>query len=358
MAGKLIVGVDTTSLYTGHKVRGIGFYTKRLLREIKKFRNLEIRELKNKQEIEKGGYDLLHIPYFHPYFFTLPFRKTKPLVVTIHDLVPVKYPEHYPPGKKGKLRWQVQKRLLRRVDFIITDSFNSKYDIADLTGYPQDRIYVVYLAAGGEFKKLEARSLKLKIKKKYNLPDQFVLYVGDVNWNKNVPGLVRACEKISVPLVIAGKQAVAKDFDSHHPENRDLVWLQKKYQVLSNKYQGKEKRFYLLGFVQSEELTALYNLAVVYCQPSFDEGFGLPVLEAMACGCPVVCSNKGSLPEVAGEAAEMVEPTVDELAAGIKRVIGNKDLQKKLSKLGLARAKEFSWQRTAKETMDVYHLVV
>jgi len=354
---KLKIGLDVSPLYSGDKIRGVGFYTKRLLKEIKKLRSLEIRELKNKAEIKKADYDLLHIPYFQPYFFTLPFIKRKPVVVSIHDLIPVKYPDHYPPGIKGKIRWQIQKKLLKKVDFIITDSFASKYDIADLAGYPQDRIYVTYLAAGEEFEKLEIRNLKLEIKRKYCLPDTFVLYVGDVNWNKNIPRLVRACEKVKVPLVIVGKQAAAKNFDKKHPENRDLVWLQNYFENWNLKI-GNSRLLNLVGYVSTEDLVAIYNLAAVYCQPSFDEGFGLPVLEAMACGCPVVSSNCGSLPEIAGDAAEIVEPTVEGLTAGIKKVINNKNLREKLSKLGLERVKEFSWRKAAEQTEFVYKLAL
>ena len=354
MGKRIVVGFDASPLYSGDKIRGVGFYTKRLLKEIKKLRGLAIRELKNKQEVKKADYDLLHIPHFHPYFFTLPFIKRKPTVVTIHDLIPVKYPDYYPPGIKGKIRWQIQKRLLKKVDFVITDSFASKYGIADLAGYPQDRIYVTYLAAGKEFKKLEIRNLKLEIKRKYRLPDTFALYVGDVNWNKNIPTLIKACEKVKAPLVIVGKQATAKNFDKNHPENRDLVWIQNYYQ----NQKPETRNLFLLGYISTEDLVAVYNLATVYCQPSFDEGFGLPVLEAMACGCPVVSSGRGPLPEVAGDAAEIVEPSIDGLAAGVKKVINNKNLREKLSKLGLDRVKEFSWRKTAEQTMFVYKLAL
>ena len=157
-----------------------------------------------------------------------------------------------------------------------------------------------------------------------------------------------------MPLVIVGKQAAAKNFDKKHPENRDLVWLQDYYQ----NQKPKTRNLFLLGYVSTEDLAAIYSLATVYCQPSFDEGFGLPVLEAMACGCPVVSSNCGSLLEIAGDAAEIVKPTVEGLTAGIKKVINNKNLREKLSKLGLERAREFSWRKTAEQTAFVYKLAL
>lgn len=353
MTPKITVGIDISPLHNANKVRGVGFYTERLLTEIKKLRNLEIKELKTEGEIKKWNFDVLHIPYFSPSSFTVPLVKKKPVVVTIHDLIPVKYPVHYPLGIKGGIRWEIQKFLLRRnVDFVITDSLASKYDIADLTGYPQDRIYPIYLAAGKEFKKLKVKSEKLKIKKKYNLPEKFVLYVGDVNWNKNIPGLVKACEKIKMPLVIAGKQAIDDDYDRSHVENQDLVWLQQRAKSASQ----RNKFLILLGFVPTTDLVTIYNLATVYCQPSFDEGFGLPVLEAMVCNCPVVCTNRGSLPEVVGKAAKLVESTVDGIAKGLEETVFDLSINRKLVNAGLKRLKEFSWRKTAEKTLFVYKL--
>lgn len=347
------IGFDVSPLYSGHKVRGIGFYTQRLLKELKNNSDLMIIELKSKTAIRTANYDLLHIPYFHPYFFTLPFFKKKPTLVTVHDLIPIKYPKYYPPGIRGYWRWQIQKRLLRKIDLIITDSFASKQDLVKLVGYPKERIRVIYLAAGEEFKKLKSQKDLEAVRKKYQLPEKFVLYVGDVNWNKNIPGLVRACEKIKAPLVIVGKQAVNKNIDPNHPENKDLVWLQDYFRNQNLKIR-ESKLLNLVGFVPTKDLVALYNLATVYCQPSFDEGFGLPVLEAMSCGCPVVSSNRGSLPEVVGNAGLLVEPTVEGLAAGIKKLLQNYYWRRKYSLLGLKRAKEFSWEKTTQETLAVY----
>jgi glycosyltransferase involved in cell wall biosynthesis len=348
----MIVGLDVSPLHTGHKVRGIGFYTKRLLQALKKQnKNIEIKELKSPQDIKQQDYDLLHIPYFHPYFQTLPWpwQVNKPIIVTLHDMIPVKYPNQYPPGMQGEFKWYLQKLLLKQVDFVITDSFASKYDISDLAGYPADKIYVTYLAAGNQFKQLDPKKEQLKkTQQKYNLPDDFVLYVGDINWNKNIPSLVNACNQAELPLVIVGKQAVNPEIDKDHIENKDLVWLQKKA--------DNNPLINTVGFVSMEELISLYNLATVYVQPSFDEGFGLPVLEAMACGCPVVSSNFGSLPEVVGEAAIKVEPTKERLAKKIDLVINDKKIQKELSEKGIKRASEFSWQKTASKTVEIYKL--
>jgi glycosyltransferase involved in cell wall biosynthesis len=368
----MVVGIDVSPLHTGHKVRGIGFYVQRLIKALKKLENskipaassaskagkqIKIKELKSKEEIKRQDYDLLHIPYFNPYFLTMPWpwQISKPIVVTIHDLIPVKYPNLYPPGIKAKVYWQIQKLLLKQAKLVITDSFASKYDIADLTGFPSDQIFVTYLAAGEEFKKLTTNSEQLiAIREKYDLPDTFALYVGDVNRNKNIPGLVKACKKINLPLVIVGKQAVSKNYDKSHVENNDLVWLQNYFENCNLKIENS-KFLNLVGFVAMEDLVALYNLARVYCQPSFDEGFGLPVLEAMACGCPVVSSNRGSLPEVVGEAGLLTEPTVAGLAKALRKIHYNdsNDYNNLIEK-GLKRAAEFSWEETAQKTAEIY----
>ncbi len=346
--GKIVVGFDVSPLFSGHRVRGIGFYTRYLLEELKKIKNLQLNELRTKEEIAKANYDLLHVPYFHPYFFSLPLRKKRPLIVTVHDLISLKYRRHYPPGLRGWLRWQVQKRFLHRADFVITDSFAAKDDIHRLLGYPRDKIYVIYLAAGRKFRPVKNTSRLAKLKQKYHLPSKFILYVGDVNWNKNLPALVKAARLLSLPLVIVGQQAVAKEFDRRHPENASLVWLQQKIDG---------KRIIAPGFVPDEDLVAFYNLAAVYCQPSFDEGFGLPVLEAMACGCPVVSSRCGSLPEVVGDAGVLTEPTAPALAKGIKQILTEKKLRQQLVQLGRQQAATFSWQRTARETFRLYRLL-
>jgi len=355
----MIVGIDVSPLHSGHKVRGIGFYTKRLIASLKKIEpeKLEIKELENKKQVKEQNYDVLHIPYFSPYFLTMPWpgKISKPMVVTIHDLIPVKYPHLYPPGIKAKIRWQLQKMLLKQADLVITDSFASKYDINDLAGYPLDKTFVIYLAAGEEFERLETRDWEKGLRVKYDLPEEFCLYVGDVNRNKNVPNLVKACQQAKMPLIIVGKQAVSQDYDKDHPENKDLVWLQNYFENCNLKI-GNSKFLNLVGFVPTEDLVKIYNLATVYCQPSIDEGFGLPVLEAMACGCPVVSSNQGSLTEVVGEAGLVTGTETEKLAEAIIKVKEDDSRRQQLVEKGLARAKEFSWENTAKETVKVYRM--
>lgn len=334
------VAIDVSPLYSAHKTRGVGFYTKRLIQalrliEISDFSVRLIKQGKIPQDV-----DLVHYPYFDLFWLTLPLRKLYPTVVTVHDLIPLVFPDQFPKGVKGWIKYQVQRQSLRRVDTIIADSECSKKDIIKFIGFPKEKIYVVPLAPGKEFK-------KLKIKKKYSLPERFVLYVGDVNYNKNIPGLVRACAKIKIDLVLVGKAFRDKSL----PETQAILRLIEELRL--------NNRTKILGFVPTKDLVAIYNLATVYCQPSFYEGFGLPVLEAMACGTPVVCSKTSSLPEVVGDAAVFVDPNdCKSIAEGIMKLMENKKLYEDLREQGCRRARKFSWEKTAKETVKVYHEVV
>jgi len=347
---KIRVGFDVSPLYSSHSIRGIGFYTKRLLEALKREKEIDVVEIENKNDLKKKNYDLLHIPYFSPFTISLPLNSKVPFTVTVHDLISIKYPHLYTKGIKGIIKWQIQKNLLKKSALIFTDSQASKKDILSITGYPKE-IIVTLLAAGEGFKKIPNSSMILKqTVKKFKLPDRFVLYVGDVNCNKNIPALVKACQDLDTCLVVAGKQAANQDYDKSHPENQHLLFLQKTAR--------KDNRIILAGFLSHEELVAVYNLATVYVQPSIDEGFGLPVLEAMACGCPVISSNKGSLPEVVSHAAVLVEPTEKNIVSSMKMIFNSKLQREKFSRLGLLRAKQFSWEKTARKTIDGYKKVL
>lgn len=347
------IAIDTACISEKYGIRGVGFYTQRLTKAFSKIKTkgltidpINFRETANTNLL---NYDLLHYPYFDPFFRTLPIKKIKPTIVTIHDLIQVKYAAHFPRGIRGEIKWQLQKKSLKSVRNVLTDSLSSKKDIVRITGFSQEKIKVVYLAAGEEFKVLKRKELE-EVGRKYSLPEKFILFVGDLNWNKNLTGLVEAFGRFGLDknyqLVIVGKAFLNKDL----AERISLVELIKKLNIYS--------RVKFLGFVPTEDLVAIYNLASLYCQPSFYEGFGLPVLEAMACGCPVVSSNTASLPEVAGEAALLVKPEVKEISQGLRKVITNPDLQKKLIKKGFQQVEKFSWEKTAKETLSVYKRVL
>ncbi|MFZ5366037.1 MAG: glycosyltransferase family 4 protein [Patescibacteria group bacterium] len=352
------VAIDIGPLETGHAVRGVGAYTKSL---VEAFGKLKIKNEKLKidafnfktqnSKLKTQNYDLIHYPHFDLFFLTLPWRKPIKTIVTIHDVIPLVFPKHYPSGIRGKIKFLIQKSSLKSASAVITDSQNSKRDIVEYLGFPEEKIYVVSLAPSGVFKPEKSTSLLHRIKVKYKLPEEFILYVGDVNWNKNIPGLLRAFYKLKTPsqklkLVFVGKAFL----DESLPEVCEILQLIKVLKL--------EDRVIRLGWIPEEDLVKIYNLAQVYCQPSFYEGFGLPVLEAMACGCPVVASKTSSLPEICGEGALMVNPNkTEKMVEALERAIVNTKARDALIRKGFEQVKKFSWEKTAKETMDVYKKV-
>lgn len=345
------IAIDTQPLETSYRIQGTGVYINQLLTHLRAYYSEhEYVSFSQKEGLPKNV-DLVHYPYFNPIFLTLPIKKPFPTVVTVHDLIPLVFPQHFPAGIKGQLKWEIQKWSLRGSSQIIADSNASKKDIAKYTGIPDTKIHVVYLAAAEEFKSIDDTLLLDRIRVNYNLPEKFVLYVGDVLWSKNIANLLKAIKEINLTLVMVGRQTKLTNFDKNNLWNRDLVIL--------NKEAKDDKRIIRLGFVPDEELVAMYNSATLLVQPSFYEGFGLPILEAMACGCPVVTTRGGSLPEVAGEAAFYVDPNdFNDIANGIGEVYFNRKLQQSFSLKGLAQAKKFSWRKTAGETVKVYEKVV
>lgn len=351
-SNKYKIAIDISPLNDGNSVRGVGYYTKNLVTamqtEIKtnpKFQNINIYLITGKQPLSK--FDLVHYPYFDPFFPTLP-PKTKQLrIVTIHDLIPLQFKSHFPVGLRGGLTWLKQRHNVRKSDYIITVSNYSKYIIADTLNYSADHIYVTYEAANSSFHPLNNKTQLTKIKNKYHLPDKFVLYVGDINWNKNVPGLVKACIKLSYPLVIVGSAATSKVID--HPWTKDILWLQSQKSPLLN----------LTGFVPDADLPAIFNLATIYCQPSFAEGFGLLVVQAMQSGTPVVYSQETSLQEVMDYNGEFFDPYKnDSLEKALQKLWENPEARKSFRKLGLKRAEIFNWQFTAIQTLTLYQQAI
>lgn len=334
-----------------HRVRGTGFYIENLKKSLFKYYPQNEYIFFTKEQDLPSDLDLIHYPYFEPFFLTLPFHKRHKTVVTVHDLTPFVFPEHFPVGLRGKLKWWIQKMSLGRADAVITDSQSSKNDIMRFANIPESRIAVVYLAAGEQFKRIKNQKSKINsIKTKYGLPEKFALYVGDATWNKNLPRLIEATKKADIPLVMVGKALKEERFDQKNPWNKDLVAVQN----LSK----KEKNIIRLGFVSTEELVLLYNVGTVFVMPSLYEGFGLPVLEAMQCGCPVVTSKEGSLPEVGGEAALYVDAySKDNIARGISEVFSSVQARKKLSAKSLEQAKKFSWEKTVAKTFQVYESI-
>lgn len=347
------ISLDISPLQSGHAIRGVGFYVRNLqkyLLEYDKSNEYEFIDSSNTYSNSSNS-DLLHIPYFDPFFVHLPLIKKNKLVITVHDLTPLIFPDKFPVGVKGSLKWNVNKQLLKRADAIITDSNSSAKDIHRITGIPESKIHTVYLAAGPEFKQLNLpRTVNSELRTKYKLPEQFVLYVGDVTANKNLPRLIDAIKETNFTLVLVGKSIAAKEYDATNPWNADLVEIQRKM--------NGDKRFIPLGFVDQEDLVGLYTIADVCVLPSIYEGFGLPVLEAMQSGCPVVTTKGGSLPEVAGDAAHYVDAyDTTSIANGISEVLSGNKLRDEMIKKGLKQAQMFTWKKTIEATVKVYESI-
>lgn len=347
------IAIDISPLKSGHflqhRVRGTGSYLTHLKESLLEYYPKNMYYFFSKGEKLPKAVGIVHYPYFEPFFLTLPLLKHSKTVVTVHDLTPFVFPQNFPGGIKGKIKWGIQRNSLKRSEAIIADSQSSKKDIRKFCDIPDEKIHVVYLAAGEEYKRVSKSEIE-RVRKKYALPKEFALYVGDVTFNKNLPRIIEALTSIKKPLVMVGKALVDPVKGPQHSWTQDLV----KAQTLA-----KNNSFVMLiGFVPNEDLVALYNAATVFVMPSLYEGFGLPILEAMASGCPVVTSKEGSLSEVAGKAAVYVDPyDVDDIAKGVAWVLKDKSLQKKLSEEGFIQASRFSWEKTARETMQVYEKV-
>lgn len=352
------IAINIIPLNSAHKERGIGYYTQNLLSILEKDKSVTVQPFTKISEVLDS--DIIHYPWFDFFFHTLPVKRPAPTIVTIHDVIPLIFKNKYPSGIKGRINFFLQKLSLNGCKAIITDSETSKQDIVKYLKIKEQKVNVIPLAADDSFKVLGEIKLILT-KRKYKLPDRFILYVGDANWVKNLPFLIKGFKKIAddsefsdVKLIMVGGVFLKKIDDINHPELESL----KKVNHLIKELK-LESNLIRVGNIEKEDLVGFYNLATVYVQPSFYEGFGLPVLQALSCGTPVVSSNGGSLKEVGGEVVIYFDPlNLNAFVTVLKEVIQNKSLQDKLSKLGLKQAQKFSWAKTTYETKLVYQKIL
>jgi glycosyltransferase involved in cell wall biosynthesis len=348
------VAIDSGPIKSGDAVRGIGVHAVNLVKHLRKIKELNI-DVLDFSKADLSGYDIAHYQKFHPYFFSLrPVKKTKE-ILTIHDLIYLIYPRHYPSGIRGRLRFLWQKRLIKRVDAVITISETSKKDIVRFLGIPAEKIDVIHLAPREIFKPTADTSLLYSIEVKYRLPKKFGLYVGDVNYNKNILGLIKAfallkrsgSDNKDLKLVLVGKAF----------QDKSLPEVSSIHRCIDDK--GLKNDIKILGYVPDEDLVAIYNLATVYCQPSFYEGFGLPVLEAFAAGCPVVAARTQALVEIAEPAAVFADPKdPKDIAEKISAVLADATFRNQLVETGRVVVKKYSWDKVARETRNVYKKVL
>ena len=313
----------------------------RLRRE--NFAKLEFEQFTFPRAAQKNQFDLAHIPHFGP-----PLFSKLSTVVTIHDLIPLVLPAY-----RGSTRVQMYTRLAayaaQRARAICADSEASARDIEKHLHIPRAKIHVVYLAAHARFRADIAQTELERVKAKYNLPAQFVLYLGGFDARKNVALILRAFADAGdkhYKLVLAGKLP-ARDSD-FFPDPRRLAAEQK-----------ISERVIFPGFIDEADKPALYALARVFVYASQYEGFGLPPLEAMSCGTPVLCASTSSLPEVVGDAGSLLDAQ-DARAWGdaLRAILSDTARWAQMRAAGLVQAQKFSWMRAARETLDVYRAVV
>lgn len=284
-----------------------------------------------------GPIGLLHAPDF-----TLPpVRKGTRALLTVHDLSFVRAPETAVLGLRAYLN-RVVPRSVRRADHILADSEATKQDLIDLYNTPAEKISVLYSGVDAQFKPVEDAAELRRVRDKYNIGGgPYIFSVGTVQPRKNYGRLAEALHRLDRPdlsLVIAGGKGWLDD-----PLYEQIEAL------------GLRDRVIFTGFAADEDLPALYSAARVFAFPSVYEGFGLPPLEAMACGVPVVSSEASSLPEVVGEAGLLVDPLdVDALAGALERALDDEALRADLCARGVARAARFSWDESARQLRAHY----
>jgi glycosyltransferase involved in cell wall biosynthesis len=283
--------------------------------------------------------DLLHSPDYIP-----PFRRNCRSVITVHDLAFIHFPELLTTDS-ARYYGQID-RAVRDAEGIIAVSHSTLRDMMNLLGVPAHRVTVVYEAANPIFRIIEDSDTLNAVRARYSLPERFVLYLGTIEPRKNLPTLLEAYHLLREkegpgvpPLVVAGAKGWL--FDSVFDLAKQL---------------GLADSVLFTGGIPWADAPAFYNLAEVFVFPSLYEGFGLPPLEAMACGTPVIAANVSSIPEVVGDAGLLVNPNdAEELADALGRVLcRDAALRQDLRERGLQRAREFSWDRAARETLAVY----
>lgn len=344
------IAIDISPLSSGHQGRGTGVYTKELVKALQTYESQHTYQLVDGKDMVAKNADLIHYPYFDPFFLTLPIIKRKPTVVTVHDLIPLVFPDKFPAGVRGSVKWQIQKASLLGATRIITDSDSSKRDIYAIVGFDEQKIDRVYLAPSDVYRPIDDKKVHTVLRQKYMIPDQFILYVGDVNWNKNISGLLQAYSQLSgsnaqfkAKLVLVGK--AFKDMDLK--EIQEIHALIQKLDI--------ENQIILPGSVSEEDLAGLYSMARCLVQPSHYEGFGLPVLEAFACGCPVVAADNSSLSEIMGPAIHVHADKTEDIVNGIQSVFSLSTKEKEsLQAKGFDWVKQYTWKKTAHETVKAY----
>lgn len=318
------------------------------------FKNAKIKQIKGRsifwhrnvaKDVKKENVDI----FFAPSSYIIPALLPKSIstVLTIHDLVAFLFPETH--NKKITLIEKLfLKKALKKADHVITVSNNTKKDVLEKFKFYKNQISIIYNAANEVYKPVPKESLTSFIKKT-NLPQNFFIAVGTLIPRKNYLNLIRALALLnkihprtlsgSYHLIIVGGKGW---------EDKEII-----NEIRTNYL---NKKVHLLGYLSTTSIRNLYNLAKALVFPSFYEGFGIPPLEAMKCGCPVIASFSSSIPEVVGDAALLINPeSPEEIAISMKKIVENEDLAETLRNKGFVQSKKFSWTNSAEKLLQIFH---
>lgn len=373
------IGVELIPLQDDSRHRGIGMYTRCLLKRIlsidkdneyvffafgnwplsdilsqKEFRDVKIVKLNPPvrqsswffaqaflpQAMRKEKLDIFYSPGY-----VLPVFAKHKKIITIHDLI---YSQVYRKSSSilKKIYFYLKNESLKRSDRIITVSNYSKKKIVELLGIGEERIKVIYLAAESIYRPLNDAGMFSGLRKKYGIDRDFMLFVGALDFHKNIESMIKALARMEsrdIGLVLAGV-----NYRRMHQDNMKII------HNLVEKLKLKG-RVYILGYIPQEDLLGLYNLAKIVVSVSSYEGFGLPILEAMACGKPVIAAKNTSMKEIVGSCGCLVGPyDIDEIAGSADTLLSDGKLMKEFSEKALKRSRDFSWDKAAKETISLY----
>jgi glycosyltransferase involved in cell wall biosynthesis len=295
------------------------------------------------RQVRRLGIELFHFPAF-----IASLRIEVPFVVTVHDLCFWLFPDAF-----SRLRQLYYKRIIprsvRTCDCVIADSESTRKDLLSYLAPVEARVQTIHLGVDPvRFYNITDRAAHGRLREKYNVPEEFILYVGTLEPRKNIVRLVKAFKQGVVDrgsphhLVVAGRKGWLYD---------DIF-----REVKSLNLHG---RVHFLGHIEHRDLAGLYSMARVLAYPSLYEGFGLPCLEAMSCGTPVIASERSSLPELVADCALLIDPmSIDSIADALARICADAKSHQQLSERGLQRARKFSWLTTARKTVEVYNRTI
>jgi glycosyltransferase involved in cell wall biosynthesis len=318
------IGIDSRSLRTGPP--GVATVVQNLLEHIRELvpfdrrfptNNFLWNQLRVPVAVLRGKWDLYHAPSY-----TAPLLIPCPLILSVYDVSYLASEEWYP-YKLDRFRRRYYVASMKRADRILVPSDFTRQEVIRFLPALEPRIRKVVLGVSAEFR----RDVKIsdEVRRKLKLPDRFLLHVGDIHPRRNIEQILAAVSSLDLPLVLVGRQLVGAAVEAHN--------------------------VYCFTGVSQRDLIGLYNAATALVYPSVYEGFGLPVLEAMACGLPVVAANRASIPEVCGDAAVLVEPEAEAIQEGLQRLMERRE---DYAARGLERVRRFSWEETAQETFRVY----